>query len=373
MLDPNNPDNPPPPDPSNPPPDATQQRRAAIDAAYMKYLGHKPFKESDYAAWMGNNNFEAEIAASPEAAMYKQTGLPQNPNGTTPPFNMGPGTTPPPPGTPGVTTPGTQPKGGNLKDPAYVDALIAWWAKQPGANPSLTNDPGYWRQQILSGHLGTDENFITGRFTQPEGAPAGGGGLPGGFGTLGGLLAPFTESFNPGDTSWQMPDLPQFDFSYPDFQFDQFKAPTQEEVLSDPGYAFRKGQGEGAITNTAAAQGLLRTGGTLKDFINYNQNFAANEYGNAFNRGLASWQNNEKGSFDTWNANRGKAWDTATAAFAPKMVGYTTEAAARQRNSEVSWEQAMKAYLTRYDIFKRNEEWPTNTLLDFSKLGVAAA
>lgn len=78
----------------------------------------------------------------------------------------------PPPTTPPPPAEQTKPSGGNLRDPAYVDQLLAWWAKQPGVNPSVINDPNYWRQKILSGELGTDENYITQRFMTPEGAPA---------------------------------------------------------------------------------------------------------------------------------------------------------------------------------------------------------
>lgn len=73
---------------------------------------------------------------------------------------------------PAATTSG----GGGLKDPSYVDALIASWANKPGANPSLRNDPNYWKQKILSGELGTDEGYITSKFMLPEGAPAGSSG-----------------------------------------------------------------------------------------------------------------------------------------------------------------------------------------------------
>lgn len=69
--------------------------------------------------------------------------------------------------------PAATPAGGNLRDPGYVDSLINYWGSQPGSNPSLKNDPAYWRSKILSGELGSDENYIIGKFNTPEGAPAG--------------------------------------------------------------------------------------------------------------------------------------------------------------------------------------------------------
>jgi hypothetical protein len=35
---------------------------------------------------------------------------------------------------------------------------------------------------------------------------------------------------------------------------------------------------------------VLRTGGTLKDIMNYGQEAASQEYGNMFNRALQGWQ-----------------------------------------------------------------------------------
>lgn len=46
------------------------------------------------------------------------------------------------------------------------------------------------------------------------------------------------------------------------------------------GYQFRLGEGLGAITGSAAARGLLNSGGTLKGLTRYGQDFASNEFGN---------------------------------------------------------------------------------------------
>lgn len=52
----------------------------------------------------------------------------------------------------------------------------------------------------------------------------------------------------------------------------------------DPGYQFRLGEGMKAIENSAAARGNLNSGATLKALTRYGQDFASNEYGNAYNR-----------------------------------------------------------------------------------------
>lgn len=65
-----------------------------------------------------------------------------------------------------------------------------------------------------------------------------------------------------------------------DFQRDFTAADFQQ----DPGYQFRMQEGQKALERSAAARGGLQTGGTLKALAQYGQNFASNEYQNAYNR-----------------------------------------------------------------------------------------
>ena len=64
----------------------------------------------------------------------------------------------------------------------------------------------------------------------------------------------------------------------PKFVAPKFSLPTAESVLNLPGYKFREQQGRDALEHSAAAKGLTRTGGTLKDLASWNQGFASQEY-----------------------------------------------------------------------------------------------
>jgi hypothetical protein len=66
----------------------------------------------------------------------------------------------------------------------------------------------------------------------------------------------------------------------PDFQRDF----TMSDFQQDPGYQFRMQQGMDALQASAAARGGLMSGNTLKAITDYGQNFASNEYQNAYNR-----------------------------------------------------------------------------------------
>jgi hypothetical protein len=70
------------------------------------------------------------------------------------------------------------------------------------------------------------------------------------------------------------------DLGNADFQKDFSMADFQQ----DPGYQFRMAEGAKALERSAAARGGLNSGGTLKALARYGQDFASNEYGNAYNR-----------------------------------------------------------------------------------------
>jgi hypothetical protein len=57
----------------------------------------------------------------------------------------------------------------------------------------------------------------------------------------------------------------------------------------DPGYAFRLKEGQKALDRQAAARGGLISGGALKAATRYGQEMGSQEYGNAYNRALTSY------------------------------------------------------------------------------------
>ena len=52
----------------------------------------------------------------------------------------------------------------------------------------------------------------------------------------------------------------------------------------DPSYEFRRKEGMRGLEGSAAAKGTLLTGGTLRDVLRYNQDYASKEYGAAYGR-----------------------------------------------------------------------------------------
>lgn len=68
----------------------------------------------------------------------------------------------------------------------------------------------------------------------------------------------------------------------------------------DPGYQFRRDQGNIGIANNAATAGMLQSGDTLRALTQYGQEAASQEYNNAFNRYLG------EGNFRQSNAVMGQ-------------------------------------------------------------------
>lgn len=72
------------------------------------------------------------------------------------------------------------------------------------------------------------------------------------------------------------------------------KSFTLADFQKDPGYDFRMQEGQKALERSAAARGGLQGGGTLKALTRYGQDYASNEYGNAYNR----WNNDNTTRFN---------------------------------------------------------------------------
>jgi hypothetical protein len=71
----------------------------------------------------------------------------------------------------------------------------------------------------------------------------------------------------------------------PGAEFGAFnRTPTLSDLQMDPSYGFRLLQNLGAIENSAAARGMQLSGSTLKDLSRFSQDYASQEYGNAYGR-----------------------------------------------------------------------------------------
>lgn len=120
--------------------------------------------------------------------------------------------------------------------------------------------------------------------------PGTGGGAPSGR-PSGGIMDWGAQFHAP---TWTPPDK----FTYADFQ-----APTQDEAASRPGYRFAADEGKKAVETSQAAQGLYRTGGSLKDLYAWADKFATQNYNNVYGQDLTTYGTNRSNAAQNWLTN----------------------------------------------------------------------
>lgn len=156
----------------------------------------------------------------------------------------------------------------------------------------------------------------------------------------------------------------------PAFSYKDFVAPTLDEASKQPGYQFGLQQGEQALQQSRAAQGLLRTGGTLKDILDYGRNAATQNYSNVLNQDLGIYNTNRAGAVQDYNTNYKTQYQDQ---YAPQILKYQTEAAAAQHENDSQNNRAWQQYLNSQDTFFNNENAPFSKYLSLAQLGAANA
>lgn len=138
-----------------------------------------------------------------------------------------------------------------------------------------------------------------------------------------------------------LPGLPGVG-SAPSFNF---KAPSVDEALTDPGYQFRLGQGQDSLQRWAAAKGTLNDSGTAKALIDYGQNAASQEYANVWNRQFGVAREAFAPQMAQWAAGNDRAG-----------LGYTTEAAYNTNRENLDYTSAWNKYVSDLGLTKWNAE-----------------
>lgn len=140
-------------------------------------------------------------------------------------------------------------------------------------------------------------------------------------------------------------------FTAPQFQWGEtWQAPSMADALNDPGYQFRAAEGNRALQQSAAAKGVLGSGGTLKDINAWGQNFAKQEYGDVFNRSLTGYNTRfgtAKDIFDRYYT--GKKDE-----YAPKLFEWQTNAHGADLGWQQAWDNYWKNNLTAQDYWNKN-------------------
>jgi hypothetical protein len=264
-----------------------------------------------------------------------------------------------------------------------------------GAGGTMTgptaNPPPQLQQQFMPPGIGPN-GTMTGP-TATAGASSGGGGSTG------------------PDSSPLFPNFQIPTYHAPNFrQAPAFQLPTLEEAQNAPGYQFGVQQGEQALQQSRAAQGLLRTGGTLKDILDYGRQAATQNYGNVAAQKLAEYNTNyqtqyqdpnafafQSANADFYNPLAGNTQalnvgDTAfrdelagansaatnqiglaNARLAPQVLQYQTNASNAQRQNELQYNSDWQNFLNQQQTFYTNQSSPFAKYLALAQLGSGVA
>jgi hypothetical protein len=84
---------------------------------------------------------------------------------------------------------------------------------------------------------------------------------------------------------------------------------TNEDFVKDPGYEFRLAEGEKGTNRALAARGSFDSGAALKSLERFRQDYASNEFGNAYNRDAA----NKARTFGFLSGEKGTGMSAASA------------------------------------------------------------
>jgi hypothetical protein len=146
-------------------------------------------------------------------------------------------------------------------------------------------------------------------------------------------------------------------FNAPQFQWnEEFRAPSYTEAEQDPGYLFRVNEGRRALEQSAAGRGTLRTGGTLKDIVNYGQNAASQEYGNVFDRYSQGYNTRFNTERDKYNFQYQGAKDQ----YSPKLFEWQTKTAFGTQSARDAWQKGWEDYwrntLSASDVFNAGQQ-----------------
>jgi hypothetical protein len=149
--------------------------------------------------------------------------------------------------------------------------------------------------------------------------------------TLGGVLGTETANLNPYLEAGKQgaEGLSAYAASNPQFNFQ----PTQEQLENTPGYKFQLGQGEQAIQNSTAAQGLQSSGNTLKALTQYGQGLAGSYYQNAFTNALQGFQTNQNTTLANLSALTGTGL-SGTQQFNNAQTNFGNQASTNQLQSQ---------------------------------------
>lgn len=127
----------------------------------------------------------------------------------------------------------------------------------------------------------------------------------------------------------------------------KFQAPTAQQVADTPGYQFAKEAGLNAIQGSAAAQGNLLSGGTMKGLESYETGLSNQYYQQAYNNALNQYMNN----YNIFNQNQANQYNRLMGA-----TGVGLSAASASANTQMQGAGDVASMITGKGVAQGNAD-----------------
>lgn len=253
----------------------------------------------------------------------------------------------------------TLPSGGaRTTDPAQIRAWVDWVAGAADADPSLKADPDYWVRRITeTGGLGSDNLEYWNKAAAGPTAFFRNPNRESGGGNLSNDTRAYDDDWFSQNTpapasyaSLTRPDYLQGPY-VPGQWTETFKAPTEEDLLKDPGYIAGRDAMQQGLERSAAAKGSILSGG----FVGKALPRALGEYAGSAYKDLV-----------------GRAFDTYKEKYGAFVNNEALKAGARGINENTFQSDSREnqnAYANRYKSYRDT----IGDSFDLAKMGLDAA
>lgn len=231
-------------------------------------------------------------------------------------------------------------------------------AGQPWAMPGVAPPPppGQIGPNQGMGNWGSDPfGYTNGSLLQPWTQP-----FIAPDSTKGGVAAPALTPWSYADFSYNFKapggyNATQFQapgkFTYMDMEAPSpFRAPSASDVEADPAYQARLAGGTRAIERTAAREGNLRGGGTLKGLAKYGQELSSEEYDKIYGRKASEYDRAYGINRDLYTTNRGNAAENYDRNFRTQFDVHNANESARLGAYQASSDVALRGGELGYNI-----------------------
>lgn len=138
---------------------------------------------------------------------------------------------------------------------------------------------------------------------------------------------------------WPSWEPPTFGAPAP-FDYEDFSAPSLADAEREPGYEFAATQGRKHVEATKAAQGIYKSGQTLKDIYSWASEFAKQNYGGVFDRKLRMYDTNRNNAAQNYMTNYGVSRDVFDRGYNSYAGGYDSKRRFAELEFARDWDEA---------------------------------